>query len=892
MEQAYELADDRFLAVDILEIVTFSDKISDFGSVLGELYRLDSQNVAYEIIWLTEKVNNQSYTSKIHIYIVVRKISTTKEGAVSCVNMLINSIKNVVSDFGYLCKGSEQCQKTFDKLWGQNLKSTIYAVEKKEKVVTNPSSVFPFYYTEIVPLNNKKGLSALVNTLSQMENCGISFSILPTKLHDNEIVILIQHCSELEGLSKGMPVNGQIIKDSCAQEPFDVLSYYKDNRDAPMFLANLLVFGTRENCTVLSAKIISLLKGGDNHIGSFEANCIDISSRAGNIVNEFPNYVWNVSALLMYKYRNMEIRKYIPISNYLYRLPLMMTIEELNSFFRLPVYDENMSGIEETRYKKQREQLPEEIIRNSNIKFGKLMSSNMNEIAIGCDEKYLSRHTLIVGMPGTGKTTFSINLMLQLAERNIPFLIVEPTKTEYRALIGEIPDIQIFTPGNISVSPFIINPFIPLKGITVEQYKPVLASAFMAAFSMPSPLDILFQNAIQQCYIKYGWKDYSTSDDTDVTIFGLYEFILVFKKVLQTSNYSKEVKSNLETAGVMRLMNLLDMNSNIYDSINTVPIEDLISRPTIIELNAINNAEQKALIMALLLVDVCAYTKMNYDGEKVGLKNVLMIDEAHVLLSPKGGAYENAGASAGLSTVKELQNMFAEIRSYGTGIIIADQSPSKVTNDIIANSDTKIVFRLVEASERRLIANSTDMDAEKEENLSRLKVGEAYIYSTAFNKPELVMTEDVREKNHIKLSVDNDLIRKTMHYWDDKKKLLCPYKECTLCGLYGCGCNYKIKADAEYVSSEVYAICIDALSRNEDKKRTIRGIFLSIPSLFGEKMAAMGYNDNQEFVICVRIKLLRKLRLNDRLYKMDDREKVKLITLFAKIGNCETSLKS
>ena len=89
MEQAYELADDRFLAVDILEIVTFSDKISDFGSVLGELYRLDSQNVAYEIIWLTEKVNNQSYTSKIHIYIVVRKISTTKEGAVSCVNMLI-----------------------------------------------------------------------------------------------------------------------------------------------------------------------------------------------------------------------------------------------------------------------------------------------------------------------------------------------------------------------------------------------------------------------------------------------------------------------------------------------------------------------------------------------------------------------------------------------------------------------------------------------------------------------------------------------------------------------------------------------------------------------------------------------------------------------------------
>ena len=48
MAQVYELADNRFLAVDMLEIVTFSDTTSDFESVLGELYRLENQNVAYE----------------------------------------------------------------------------------------------------------------------------------------------------------------------------------------------------------------------------------------------------------------------------------------------------------------------------------------------------------------------------------------------------------------------------------------------------------------------------------------------------------------------------------------------------------------------------------------------------------------------------------------------------------------------------------------------------------------------------------------------------------------------------------------------------------------------------------------------------------------------------
>ena len=107
----------------------------------------------------------------------------------------------------------------------------------------------------------------------------------------------------------------------------------------------------------------------------------------------------------MYKYRNMKIRKYIPLSNYLYRLPLMMTIEELISFFRLPVYDGNMSGVEGTRYKKQREQLKEEVVSDSNIKFGQLISSDMKKVTIGCAERILSKHVLIVGMPGTCPTS-------------------------------------------------------------------------------------------------------------------------------------------------------------------------------------------------------------------------------------------------------------------------------------------------------------------------------------------------------------------------------------------------------------------------------------------------------------------------------------------------------
>lgn len=151
--------------------------------------------------------------------------------------------------------------------------------------------------------------------------------------------------------------------------------------------------------------------------------------------------------------------------------------------------------------------------------------------------------------------------------------------------------------------------------MTVESYVPSLMSAFKAAFSMPDPLPDIFLSAINDCYNEYGWKTDSTKDDPTVQRFGLYEFIKVFKKKIQHMDYKGDVKANMESAGVVRLVSLIEQNSNIYDTINTIPLEDLLSKPTVIELNAINNKEQKSLIMALLLIMICVYTKNNVSGD-------------------------------------------------------------------------------------------------------------------------------------------------------------------------------------------------------------------------------------------------------------------------------------
>lgn len=240
-----------------------------------------------------------------------------------------------------------------------------------------------------------------------------------------------------------------------------------------------------------------------------------------DLARDFAFYPWNISYQLINTYRNAELWQSLSEYSGIFRMPCVITAKEATSFFKLPIDNGSIEGINVNKTVKSNELFNDDVLSDKGIKFGAL-TTNPN-VVIGSGLKAFTRHALIVGTPGTGKTTFLLNLLLQLYEKGIPFLAIEPTKTEYRALIDAIPDLQVFTPGNSAVSPFIINPFIPPKHIKIEQYIPSLASAFKAAFSMPSPLDMIFLSAIRKCYSEYGWKSNSKFGDTDVRSFGMYE---------------------------------------------------------------------------------------------------------------------------------------------------------------------------------------------------------------------------------------------------------------------------------------------------------------------------------------------------------------------------------
>jgi hypothetical protein len=450
-------------------------------------------------------------------------------------------------------------------------------------------------------------------------------------------------------------------------------------------------------------------------------------------------------------------------------------------------------------------------------------------------------------MPGTGKTTFAVNLLLQFHKKGVPFLAIEPTKAEYRAMIGAIGDLKIFTPGNNRLSPFILNPFLPPRGVRLEQYIPALMTAFTAAFDMASPLDAAFLRAVNACYTQYGWKSASLAGDPDVIPFGLYEFIVVFRRQIADMSYGPEIKGNLQSAGTLRLMNLIEQSANIYDNIHSVPIEDLLSAPCVLELNAIDNLEMKSLIMALLLINVCLYTRVVSQGDGE-LRNIILVDEAHVLFGAGGGRAHD-------TTLQSMNNMIREIRSLGTGIIIADQSPSAIGDDIAANTDIKVAFRLVQSKERDVIADTCNMDGHERDALATLSVGRAFAYYSRLRHPVMIETEDIRIREGIETTIADETVARGMHYWDSRRALLRPYKACALCPDCHEGCDFALRDLAAHYAAH----CVQSEGGEIKTAADAERYTCSLPSLIpqGELSAA----DYRRVCNCARIRFLRSLCL-------------------------------
>ena len=382
------------------------------------------------------------------------------------------------------------------------------------------------------------------------------------------------------------------------------------------------------------------------------------------------------------------------------------------------------------------------------IHLGKIlynMQPTQNDYSLDVD--ILKKHLFIAGVTGSGKTTTVKKIIneLQGLDSKIPFLIIEPVKSEYGKYIKSIAGCYI----DVGVDDFRINLFQPaVKNTSIISHVDYLRAVFAASFVLYPPMPYVLETAIYEAYKYKGFR--FDKYDNSLTIYpSIHDLIENITKVVRDSGYSDRLRDDIVASLNVRLQNLLmGFKGNIFGEKYTLPKwSDIMSQPTVINLNRIVDDEQKALIISMILAYIYEYRENH--GEKDTLQHVTIIEEAHRLLSKtasNSGNIDSANPKA--HAIEFFCNLLSEIRAYGEGLIIAEQIPTKLIGDVIKNTGSKIIHKLIAYDDKMIMGHSMNFEEEQEKFFTLLNPerGQAIVFSENTNKPIIIEVERFDKK--------------------------------------------------------------------------------------------------------------------------------------------------
>jgi len=341
-------------------------------------------------------------------------------------------------------------------------------------------------------------------------------------------------------------------------------------------------------------------------------------------------------------------------------------------------------------------------------------------------------HAFITGLTGSGKSTTIWRILTELRGQrpDLPFLIIDPVKSEHEALASLIDGgMQVLRARDLRMSAL-----EPLAGFDRLTHLGLVATAFRGCFALPSPvpyvLRLLFDRLVDLNLGPASFHDLQSS----------------LPEVVADLGYRGDVEANIQAALGTRLAVLTEpRRAGQLCAASNEQIESLLSRPTLVELSDCGDDEERNFLMALLTIYVSEAARLRGSSERI--EHVLVLEEAHRILPEpnqqrSGGEVEGGDAASVVS--RQITQLLAEVRSSGEAIIVADQSPAALAREVIRNTGLKIAHRVVDPDDRALVGGAMGLNSEEGEVLATLAPGEAVVAAQRVRRAQTIQVIPVQ----------------------------------------------------------------------------------------------------------------------------------------------------
>lgn len=389
--------------------------------------------------------------------------------------------------------------------------------------------------------------------------------------------------------------------------------------------------------------------------------------------------------------------------------------------------------------------LAKEVIRNNE-------SLMKREVSLGCifdlgkaytenrvklDVKSLTQHVFVTGSTGCGKSETIYKLINETKQVGTKFLVIEPAKGEYKNVFG---DVNVFGTNPLIMPLLRINPFSFPTGVHVLEHIDRLTEIFNVCWPMYSAMPAVLKKAMLDAYESCGWdlrlsvNRLSQGEDVYPSFLDLF---LSLEKVITESAYSEEVKSNYSGALLTRVESLTNGLNGEFFSVNELSNMVLFDENCIIDLSRVGSQETKSLIMGILIMRLSEYRMTGANTPNSALKHLTVLEEAHNILKRVSTEQSQEGSNMAGKSVEMITNAIAEMRTYGEGFVIVDQSPTSVDKAAIKNTNTKIVMRLPDEDDRKVSGKAAGMNDKQIDEIAKLPTGVAVVYQNDWVSPVL-----------------------------------------------------------------------------------------------------------------------------------------------------------